>query len=174
MIKKAIGKTLYALIGTHLPTAHCRIKFMGAFSKWFRAMCGKMILQKCGTNVNIYPKAGFSSSVELGNNSDIGLRCRLNGKVIIGDDVIMAPDVAVYTVNHNTSRTDIPIKYQGITEERPVTIGDGCWICTRVIILPGVSIGKGCVIGAGAVVTKSIPDYCVAAGNPAVIVKKRC
>lgn len=173
MVKKLIGKVLYTLIGTHLPSAHCRIRFIGKFSKWFRGLCGKMILAKCGSNVNIYPKAEFSSKVELGNNSDIGLRNRINGKVVIGDDVIMAPDVAIYTTNHNTQRIDIPIKYQGITEEKPVVIGDGTWVCSRVIILPGVTIGKDCVIAAGAVVTKDIPDYSVAAGNPAVVVKNR-
>lgn len=173
MIKKVLGKFLYRVIGTHLPVAHCRIRFMGNFSKWFRGKCGKLILDKCGSNVNIYPKAMFSSRVELGDNSDLGLRCHINGKVIIGNDVIMAPDVAIYTVNHNTDRVDIPIKYQGSTEEKPVSIGDGCWICARVIILPGVKIGKGCVVGAGAVVTKSVPDFSVVAGNPARVVKQR-
>lgn len=173
MIRKVIGKMLYSLIGTHLPSAHCRVKFIGKFSKWFRALCGRMMLAKCGNNVNIYPGGGFSSKVELGNNSDLGLRCRINGKVIIGDDVIMAPDVAIYTVNHNTERIDVPIKYQGITEERPVIIGDGTWICSRVIILPGVKIGKGVVVGAGAVITKDIPDFAVVAGNPAKIVRIR-
>ena len=172
-MRKAIGKILWAVIGTHLPMAHCRVKLIGAFSKWFRAMCGKMILNKCGKNVNIYPKAEFSSKIELGDNSDLGYRCKINGKCIIGRDVIMAPDVAIYTVNHKTDRIDIPIKYQGVTEERPVIIGDGTWICSRVIILPGVEIGKGCVIGAGAVVTKSIPDFSIAGGNPAVVIKKR-
>ena len=60
MIKKIIGKTFYALVGNYLPSAHCRIRPVGKFSKWFRAMCGKLILQKCGKNVNIYPKAEFS------------------------------------------------------------------------------------------------------------------
>ena len=85
----------------------------------------------------------------------------------------MGPDVAMYTVNHKADRTDIAIKYQGVTKERPITIGDGCWICSRAIILPGVSIGEGCIIGAGAVVTKDMPPYSVVAGNPAKVVKSR-
>lgn len=173
VIGKIIGKVLYHVIGTHLPSAHTLIKPIGIFSKRFRGLCGKLILCKCGKNVNIYPHGKFSSSVELGDNSDLGLRCQINGKVVIGNNVIMAPDVAIYTVNHNTARTDIPIKYQGNTEEKPVYIGDSCWICARVIILPGVKIGKGCVIAAGAVVSKDVPDYSVVAGNPAVIVKNR-
>ena len=157
----------------HLPVAHCIIKPIGKFSKAFRALCGRMILTRCGHNVNIYPKAKFSSKVELGDNSDIGFEAKLNGKVIIGNNVIMGPEVHVYTTNHNTSRIDIPIKYQGNTEERPVFIGDDSWICERVIILPGVHIGKGCVVAAGAVVTKDVPDYAVVAGNSAKVVKLR-
>ena len=60
-----------------------------------------------------------------------------------------------------------------LLEYKPVYIGDDCWIGRRVIILPGVKIGKGCIIGAGAVVTKSFPDYSIIAGNPAVIKKYR-
>ena len=55
---------------------------------------------------------------------------------------------------------------------KPVSIGDGCWIGEKVCILPGVTIGKKCVIGAGSVVTKSIPDYSIAVGNPAKVVKQ--
>lgn len=173
MIKKVMGKFLYSVIGQHLPTAHCKIKVVGKFSKRFRGFCGKLILEKCGKNVNIYPHASFSSKVQLGDNSDIGLRARINGKCIIGDNVIMGPEVWIYTVNHNTSNIDVPIKYQGNTEEKAVYIGDDSWICARVTILPGVKIGKGVVIGAGAVVSKDIPDYAIAVGNPATVVKYR-
>ena len=173
MIKKAVGRILYNLIGIHLPTAHCRIKFIGKMSKKFREMCGKLILDKCGDNVNIYPKSLFSSSVELGNNADIGYLARINGKCIIEDNVIMGPEVLVYTRNHITDRTDIAIQYQGTGEERPVIIGRDSWICARAIILPGVKIGKGVVVAAGAVVSKDVPDYAVVAGNPAKVVKMR-
>lgn len=172
-IKRLIGHLLYAAIGTHLPAAHCVLKPVGSASKKFRQLCGKLMLEKCGDNVNIYPKAKFSSKVELGNNSDIGYAARLNGKVIIGNDVIMGPEVVIYTTNHRTDRVDIPIKYQGTTEEKPVIIGDGCWICARTILLPGVSIGEGCIVAAGAVVSKDAPPYSVVAGNPAKVVKCR-
>ena len=172
-IKIIIGRLLYSLIGRHLPVAHFIIRPIGIFSKKIRAFCGICILKKCGKNVNIYPKASFSSSVELGDNSDIGLAARINGKCIIGKDVIMGPEVVVYTTNHRTDRIDIPIKYQGNTDERPVVIGDGCWICSRAIILPGVTIGEGSVVAAGSIVTKDVPPFSIVAGNPARIVKKR-
>jgi len=171
-IKKILGRVLFA-VGGNLPQAHFFIKPIGIISKKFRGLCGKCILEKCGKNVNIYPKSKFSSRVELGDNSDIGYCARLNGKVIIGNDVIMGPEVVVYTINHSTDDTKIAIKYQGNTKEKPVVIGDGCWICARAIILPGVHIGKNAIVGAGAVVSKNVPDYAVVAGNPAVVKKIR-
>lgn len=172
-VKIIVGRILYTMIGKHLPVAHCFIKPIGLFSKKFRELCGKMILRECGKNVNIYPKAEFSSSVTLGDNSDIGYAARINGTCIIEKDVIMGPEVLIYTVNHASSRTDVAIKYQGLTEEKPVIIGEGSWICARAIILPGVCIGKNVIVAAGAVVSKSVPDYAIVAGNPAVVVKQR-
>lgn len=172
-VKIIVGRILYTIIGKHLPVAHCFIKPIGLFSKKFRELCGKMILRECGKNVNIYPKAEFSSSVTLGDNSDIGYAARINGTCIIEKDVIMGPEVLIYTVNHASSRTDVAIKYQGLTEEKPVIIGEGSWICARAIILPGVCIGKNVIVAAGAVVSKSVPDYAIVAGNPAVVVKQR-
>jgi maltose O-acetyltransferase len=172
-VKIIVGRILYTMIGKHLPVAHCFIKPIGLFSKKFREFCGRMILEECGRNVNIYPKAEFSSKVKLGENSDIGYAARINGTCIIEKDVIMGPEVLIYTVNHASSRTDVAIKYQGLTEEKPVIIGEGSWICARAIILPGVCIGKNVIVAAGAVVSKSVPDYAIVAGNPAVVVKQR-
>lgn len=97
-LKVVLGKILYNVIGKHLPVAHCLIKPIGVISKKFRELCGKLILQQCGNNVNIYPKAEFSSKVTLGDNSDIGYAARINGTCVIGNDVIMGPEVLIYTV----------------------------------------------------------------------------
>lgn len=172
-IKKILGLFLYKCIGTHLPKPNCRIRFLGKASKKFRHVCAKLMFDKCGKNVNFYNKATVSTRIEVGDNSDIGFGANITGRCMIGSDVIMAPWVTIFTQNHNTGRVDIPIKYQGNTEEKPVIINDGAWIGYRVIILPGVEIGRGAVIGAGAVVSKSIPDYAVAVGNPARVVKYR-
>ena len=172
-LRKIFGKFLYCAFGTWLPVAHCRIRPIGWFSKKFRAMCGKLILTKCGKDVNIYPHASFSSKVELGDHADIGRHARIIGTCRIGNDVIMGPDVLILTTNHASECVDIPIKYQGITSEKPVEIGEGSWICARTILLPGVHIGKHVIVGAGAVVSKDVPDYAVVVGNPARIVKYR-
>ena len=85
----------------------------------------------------------------------------------------MGPEVVVFTSNHNINRTDIPIKYQGNTPMEPVYINDDVWIGSRAIILPGVSVGKGAVVAAGAVVTQNVPDFAIVGGNPAKVLKVR-
>jgi long-chain acyl-CoA synthetase len=96
------------------------------------------------------------------------------GEILVkGDNVMMGPEVVVYTSGHCFDRTDIPMAEQGSTSPRAVTIGNDVWLGRRVIIMPGVTIGDGCVIGAGAVVTKDIPAYSVAGGVPAKVIKSR-
>ena len=65
------------------------------------------------------------------------------------------------------------MRYQGMKERLPIVIGNDVWIGRRVIIMPGVKISDGCIIGAGAVVTKDVPPYCVVAGVPAKIIRRR-
>lgn len=85
----------------------------------------------------------------------------------------MGPECVIYTQNHKHSNIDIPMIDQGFEEIRPVHIMDDVWIGSRVIILPGVTIGKGCIIAAGSVVTKSIPDYSIVGGVPGKVIKSR-
>ena len=85
----------------------------------------------------------------------------------------MGPDILIYTTNHVSSSTDIPICKQGNTKPRPVIIEDDVWIGARVIILPGVTIKKGSIVGAGTVLTKTFPEYSIIAGNPGRVVKSR-
>lgn len=168
-IKLLLGRILY-LGASHLPESFFWINIG---QKQIRAFCGKLILSKCGKNVNIEKGAIFPSSAELGDNSGIGIRAQINGKVIIGKNVMMGPDVCIYAINHAFNRVDIPMNFQGFAPEKPVVIGDDVWIGARVIILPGIRIGTGVVIGAGAVVTRDVPDYAVVGGNPARILKMR-
>lgn len=89
-------------------------------------------------------------------------------KVIIGDNVLIAPNVGIYTAGHPL---DIERRNQGLEYARPITIGDNVWIGASVSILPGVTIGSGSVIGAGAVVLHDVPESVLAAGNPARIIR---
>lgn len=172
-LKKYVGQVLFYGIGRHLPSHVCPIKAIGKASTYFRYLCAKLMLEKCGKNVNICKGSKISSKVTIGNNSGIGIRAEISGECHIGDFVIMGPDCQIWTENHNISDVNVPIKYQGNTPEKPVYIGNDVWIGSRVMILPGVHIGDGAVIGGGAVVAKDVPEYAVVVGNPAKVVKYR-
>ncbi len=83
----------------------------------------------------------------------------------------IAPYVTLITANHRYESRFSPGKYYGGLE--PIVIQDDVWIGERAIILPGVTIGRGAIVGAGAVVTNDVPDYAVVAGNPAKVVRRR-
>ncbi|WP_438403975.1 acyltransferase, partial [Aeromonas veronii] len=80
--------------------------------------------------------------------------------------------VHIYVDTHAYDNVNIPIYDQGFYESKEVILREGCWIGANVVILPGVTIGKNAIIGAGSIVTKSVQDFCVAAGNPAKLIKK--
>ena len=169
-ISEKIGKLIYYSIAKHMPVSFSGIKIG---QKALRAFCGKLILKHCGKKVNIEQGASFSSKVSLGDYSGIGINARINGSCTIGDYVMMGADVVVLTRNHAFDRIDIPMMHQGFQEERPVVIGDDVWIGDRVIIMPGVHIGNGSIIGAGAIVTHDVHPYAIVAGVPAKVIRTR-
>lgn len=166
--QKKILYILYKITAAWLP-----ISQRSSFAKKIRGFWAKRIVEYCGSNVNIERNATFGPQLRIGNNSGVGIDCEIYGPVQIGENVMMGPEVIIYTNGHSFSRIDIPIIQQGSTEIEPVYIGNDVWIGRRVMIMPGVSIGNGCVIAAGAIVTHSIPDMSVAAGVPAKIIKER-
>lgn len=91
------------------------------------------------------------------------------GGISIGHHCFIGPDCGIYTASHPLISEE---RNTGLEKASPVKIGDNCWIGAKVTILPGVTIGNGCVIGAGSVVTKDIPDGVIAAGNPCRILRK--
>jgi acetyltransferase-like isoleucine patch superfamily enzyme len=93
-------------------------------------------------------------------------------QIAIEDFALIGSGVHIYVSNHEFRDTSKPIFFQGHSDIKPVVIRSGAWIGANAIILPGVTIGKNSIIGAGSVVTRSIPDFCVAVGNPAKIIKK--
>jgi len=117
-----------------------------------------------------------SENISLGDNVWIGKGAHFDGagEITIGNGVIMAPDVIIYTRTHNFDSKDLKaLPFDNISLISPVIIKDYVWIGRRAMIMPGVTIGKGAVIGAGAIVSKDVPEYAVAVGNPAKVVKYR-
>ncbi|RZM24376.1 MAG: 50S ribosomal protein L2 [Pedobacter sp.] len=126
----------------------------------------------------IRPVNSYGSEIgvglKIGNNSSIGPYAYIgcSGYIEIGNNVIMSPRVSIYAENHLYDRPDLPIMKQGVKREF-VIIEDDCWIAANTVILAGVTIGKGSVIAAGSVVTKSVPPNSVVAGVPARVIKTR-
>lgn len=109
--------------------------------------------------------------VIIGDYTRIGLHNTIIGPVTIGNHVNLAQGITVTALNHNFSEKDKRIDEQGVSTGQ-VVIGDDVWIGANAVVLPNVSIGRHCVIAAGAVVTKDVPDGCVVAGVPAKIIKR--
>lgn len=113
----------------------------------------------------------YGSHIEVGKNFFANYNCTIIdvAKVKIGDNCQFAPNVSIYTAGHPLHPVSRNSLYEyGIS----ITIGDNVWIGGNSVVLPGVHIGNNTVIGAGSVVTKDIPDWVVAAGNPCRVIKK--
>ena len=169
-LKRRLGALLYHTVAKHLPPSYSSLKLGQTV---LRRFCGRWMLADCGKQVNIEKNATFSAKVTLGDDSGIGINAKIYGTCHIGRCVMMGTDVTIITRNHCFERTDVPMMEQGFEAELPVCIGDDVWIGDRVLILPGVHIGNGCIIAAGAVVTKDVPDYAIAAGVPAQVIRMR-
>lgn len=177
-ILQKLCSILYHLTGWILPDSYLYLNIFGKkihikIGLYYRRFLAKNILQDCGRNVNIERFAKFNKNNSLGNNSGIGKQCSIAPFTKIGENVMMGPEVIMYSRNHNTESTEIPMCQQGFKDYQPIKIGNDVWIGRRVIILPGVHIGDGCIIGAGAVLGNNIPPYSIAVGNPARIIKNR-
>ena len=163
---------LYHAFAKHLPCSNQPYSFG---SKSIRYWICRHLFKKCGKKVNVERNADIGSGryIEIGDYSGIGVNCRI-GRAIIGKHVMMGPDVVFVSRNHDYTVTNRPMQGSGhICDDTPIEIEDDVWIGTRVIILPGRKIGKGAVLGAGAVITKDVPDYAIVAGNPARIIRFR-
>jgi acetyltransferase-like isoleucine patch superfamily enzyme len=130
-----------------------------------------------GRHFRFDPNGVYSfSNIRVGDFVNLGLRPTILSAlsdIVIGSHVIFGPEVMVIGGGHNMGVVGVPIsevKHKTGNEDLGVTIGDDVWIGARAMILRGVDIGRGAVIGAGSVVTKSVPLYAIAAGNPAKVV----
>lgn len=113
----------------------------------------------------------YGTNIEVGKNFFANYNCVIldNAKVKIGDNCLLAPNVAIYTAGHAIHPVTRNLGYEYGIE---ITIGDNVWIGGNVVICPGVHIGNNVVIGAGSVVTKDIPDWSFAAGNPCKVIRE--
>ena len=137
--------------------------------------CNVTLSDKVELHKDVLLETGQNGYIEIGTAASIHPRCQIKSfvePVIIGKDVMVAADTAIYSYDHGLM-PDQSIHSQPLTSKGPVIIKDNSWIGTGAIILSGVTIGEGAVLAAGAVVTKDVPDGAIAAGNPARIIKYR-
>ena len=140
------------------------------------ALKGKSnIVLEDGVTVRPYTQSWSGGTVRIGRGSEIGERCRISiaNSLEIEEKVLLSPNVYITDCDHEYRNIDVPVIDQGIVQRgQKVSIGEGSYIGINVVIVGNVKIGKHCVIGANSVVTKDVPDYCVAVGSPAKVIRK--
>jgi len=114
--------------------------------------------------------ANACGDVIIGKKVLIGAGSKITGPVTFGDNILLAQNVMMSGLNHDFEDITTPIVQQGFSV-KTIFVEDGAWIGAGAIITAGVRIGKNSVVGAGSVVTKDVPDYSVAVGNPAKVIK---
>lgn len=129
--------------------------------------CGKPVMFNRGLHI------GMGGQLSIGDRSGLGADARIIGPVTIGNDVGTSFNLIITASGREFARTDIDMLSQGKCPDQPVVIEDDVMIFANAIILPGVRVGRGSVIGAGAVVARSVPRWAVVTGNPARIVRMR-
>lgn len=136
-----------------------------------KAVVNELVGEEVNAFINPPFYCDYGKRIKIGKHFFANYNCTIIdvARVTIGDNCMLAPNVSIYTAGH-------PIHPQtrnsGYEYGKSVTIGDNVWIGGNAVICPGVTIGSNVVIGAGSVVTKDIPDWCVAAGNPCKVIRK--
>lgn len=162
---------LYYCIARWLPKSGSYFNIGGGA----RRLCCKYIFKKCGREVNVERGAFFGKGVgiEIGDYSGIGINANIPGDTIIGDYVMMGPNVTIFPHNHEFSDLTKPMMFQGNTSKVQTIIGNDVWIGQNVMMTPERIIADGSIIGAGCVLTKDFPAYSIIGGNPSRLLKTR-
>ena len=163
-------------IGPDLPFTHWKLYFRESmlklckkkfqyFSDTAEVRAGAYIVGcsqiRIGERVIIRPNSMFFGETSIDMKTSIEIE----------DDVMMGPGVQIHVNNHKFEKRNIPLIEQGYYPDESVLLKKGCWIGANAIILKGVTIGENAVVGAGSIVTRSVDDYNVVAGNPAKVIK---
>lgn len=169
-VKRSLCRRIYYGFAMKLPASAGHYGSLGKSVRYFFA---SRFVARCGKNVNFEQYAAFNPELEIGDRSGVGQSANLSGHIVIGNDVMMGPYCTMMTYSHKHDSLDIPMDQQGFEPERVKYIGDDVWIGRNVIVLPGANIGSHCIVGAGAVVTKDVPDYAIVGGVPAKVIRYR-
>ncbi len=146
----------------------------GSIFRRLREILCRRILAEAGTDINIESHVFVADGrhLRLGSGSGLGTGTRIYGAVI-GKGVLVAPNVVFLKENHSFGELDSPIGIQEDTSIKLPVVEDWAWIGERSIVLPGRRIGRGAIVGAGAVVTKDVEPFSIVGGNPARLIGYR-
>ncbi len=167
MLSASFFRKIYSF-AKYLPGRH-----PNAYGCKIRAAVLRRLARKFGSRTCVLPNAIIArpENLEVGDDTGIGAGSFISctDRVCIGDRVLMGPEVMIFTSNHVWNAELKSYFKQGETTN-PVIVEDDVWLGARCILLPSVTIGRGSTVAAGAVVTKSIPPFSVAAGVPAKVI----
>lgn len=160
-------------------TLKIRRLFVGG-GNFFVSKCMRSAFKQCGRNVHFSPLNSVFSyeRIVIGNDVYIGPNALFSSvcAITIGSKVTFGPGVTIMTGNHNFRDIGVYIfdnHSKREDDDLPVVIEDDVWVGCHAIILKGVTIGRGAIVGAGAVVTKNVPPYAIVGGNPARVIRYR-
>lgn len=153
-------------------------KYSNNFRLWYLESVLKIKKEAKTPELKKLDKFQNNVYISNGKNVSIGYCCQINENVFIqgakiGNFVMIAADAAILSSDHNYFDINQPMIMQGKGVEKYVIIEDDVWIGRSTIVLPGVTIGKGSIVGAGAVVTKDVEPYSIVGGIPAKLIRKR-
>lgn len=173
---KGFWLVLYYGFAKHLPKS--TVPGIGKFGRWLRGKCARHLFAECKCeDINIEQGAYFGNGKNfhaLGNTT-LGKDFICHNRIVtIHGHLMMAEDVLFQGGGHKFDNPDVLIGAEGNLPDTPLEIGEDVWIGARAIVLPGCKkIGAHSIIGAGAVVTKDVPDYAIVGGNPAKVIRMR-
>ena len=167
---------LYYGLAKHLPKSTMPV--LGKLSSTLRRWCCSHMFVSCGKELNVEQGAylGSGKDISVGIYVGFGKNFTMHNRILVVEDyLMMGEDVMFLGGGHGYERKDVPMGEQVSKEKTPLHIAGDVWIGARAIVLPGCRrIGHGAIVGAGAVVTKDVPDYAIVGGNPAKVLKYRC
>jgi maltose O-acetyltransferase len=168
---KYIGYAFYYLVISHLPHSRFSMLF-NRIRVWYLCRVLKVLGGGEKTYVEHHVFIGGPGRVTFGRSCQINQNTFIE-EAEIGNCVMIAPNVAIISSLHNHDRVDIPMVFQGETTGRKVIIEDDVWLGRNVLVMPGLTIGKGSIVAAGSVVTKDVAPYAVVGGVPARFIRDR-
>lgn len=176
LLKEIYKKILFCKnadrIGPDMPFSHWKLYYKSSMLKFCKSKF-KVFYNSSDFRAGAY--AVHCSNISIGKNVVVRPLTMMFAdefaQIIVEDNVMMGAGVHFYVNNHKFDCRDIPLVEQGYYPSESIIVREGAWIGANCILLPGVTIGKNSVVGAGSVVTKSLPDFSIAAGCPARVIK---